>query len=296
MNSQLAWDDLRLFLAVAENGSLSAAARQLRLGQPTLSRRIGELEAAVGETLFVRENHGTRLTPLGEKLLPAVQQMAEWARAAEAVLEQDGRRPEGRVRVTAPPGIAFEFLAPLAAEIRQTHPRLQLDVLSSIDMLNLSRGEADIALRSLRPQDPDLVVVDLLRVPMRVYASAAYAARLPAQPRVEQLDWIAFAAPYADLSVNRELARRIPDFRPVFASDDFNVQVAACKAGVGAMVLAHAPHPHSVLQGLVALPIDLGGAEGELVLVCHKRHRHLPKVEAVLTHLQRGFAAVRAAL
>lgn len=79
----LRWDDLKLFLAVHEQGSLSGAARILKLGQPTLSRRIAELEEAVGEPLFDRQNHGATLTVAGQKLLPAAQSMAEWANEAE---------------------------------------------------------------------------------------------------------------------------------------------------------------------------------------------------------------------
>jgi DNA-binding transcriptional LysR family regulator len=78
----LRWDDLQLFLTVYEQGSLSGAARVLQLGQPTLSRRISELEQNVGEPLFVRQSQGMLLTAAGLKLLPAVQRMAEWATEA----------------------------------------------------------------------------------------------------------------------------------------------------------------------------------------------------------------------
>ena len=86
---QLRWDDLHLFLTVCEQGSLSAAARLLQLGQPTLSRRIGELEQSVGEPLFVRQSQGMRLTAAGLKLLPAAQRMAEWACAAAVAIDGD---------------------------------------------------------------------------------------------------------------------------------------------------------------------------------------------------------------
>ncbi len=86
---QLKWDDLRLFLAVCDEGSLSAAARIMGLGQATLSRRIAEMEAQVGEPLFVRQSQGVVLTDMGRQLLPSVQRMAEWATQATHSLTTD---------------------------------------------------------------------------------------------------------------------------------------------------------------------------------------------------------------
>lgn len=86
----LRWDDLKLFLAVHEQGSLSGAARTLKLGQPTLSRRIAELEEAVGEALFDRKKQGASLTAAGQKLLPATQSMAEWANEAALSIKKQG--------------------------------------------------------------------------------------------------------------------------------------------------------------------------------------------------------------
>ncbi|MDH4216564.1 MAG: LysR family transcriptional regulator, partial [Gallionella sp.] len=91
----LRWDDIKLFLAVHEQGSMSGAARLLKLGQPTLSRRIAELEAAVGEALFDRQSHGASLTTAGKRLLPAAQSMAEWATEAEQGVKKQTYLPEG---------------------------------------------------------------------------------------------------------------------------------------------------------------------------------------------------------
>src|SRR5947199_10683357 len=98
------WDDWRLFLAVAAAGSMSGAARTLQLGQPTLSRRIGLLEDRLDAPLFARRVDGVTLTPLGERLLPAAQRMAEFAGDATRIIAGGERRPEGVVRIAAPPG------------------------------------------------------------------------------------------------------------------------------------------------------------------------------------------------
>ncbi len=293
----LRWDDVKLFLAVHEHGSLSAAARVLKLGQPTLSRRIAELEEAVGEALFDRQSHGASLTGAGYKLLPAAQHMAEWANEAELSVKKQTYLPEGKVRIAAPPGIAYEIVAPLAAQIRQQYPQIQIEVLSGVETLNLSRGEADLSLRTEKPVDADLVCVDEVSSSVRVYTTKTYAAKLPAKYVIADLDWICWAAPYEGLQTNLELNSLIPDFKPAFTSDDFIVQIAACKAGVGALMLPRAFLHYENLRELQDLNIDLGAnAVGSLFLVCHKRHRNLPKVQLVIDFIAQEFASLRLSL
>lgn len=290
----LRWDDLKLFLAVHEQGSLSGAARVLKLGQPTLSRRMAELEAAVGEALFDRQSHGASLTAAGLKLLPAAQAMAEWASEAELSIKKQTYLPEGKVRIAAPPGIAYEVVVPLAARIRQHYPQIQIEVLSGVEILNLGRGEADLSLRTEKPTDADLVCVDEIASIMRVYTSQAYAAKLPPNPGLADLDWICWAAPYDELRSNQELSAVIPNFKPAFTSDDYIVQIAACKAGIGAMILPQVLHHHAGLNELHELDIELGpDAVGYLYVVCHKRHRHLPKVQLVMDYISREFDSLR---
>ncbi len=293
----LNWEDLRLFLAVAETGSLSAAARQLRLGQPTLSRRIAELEAQVGASLFVRLAQGCKLTEAGERLLPSAQRMAEWANEADACIEIPLlNRISGKVKIAAPPGIAFEVVAPLAADIRAQYPDLHIEALSGVQVLNLARGEADISLRTTRPNDPDLLCLAEVICPMAIFASKDYAAKFSNATTLAELDWICWAPPYEHLFVNQALQAHIPQFVPAFTSDDFNVQVAACHAGVGVMVLAKALHRNSLLKELVELPIGLGAqAQGELFLVVHKRQHPLPRVQCVINFLINEFAQLNQA-
>lgn len=291
------WDDLRLFLAVAEQGSFSAAARLLTLGQATLSRRMAEFEATLGEPVFERSTQGAQLTPLGRKLLPSAQAMAEWA--AEAQVQHSGSRHasamQGKVRVAAPPSIAYDFLAPMAADIRKAHPGLQIDVLSSVKLLNLSRGEADIALRTFAPQDPDLLCLDSISAPIKAYASHGYAQSLPARYEAKDLDWICWAAPYDEVQINQELRALIPNFKAAFTSDDHNVQFAACRAGVGALLMAHVQHRYTQLGQLCQLPLDFGPrAVGQLHMVCHKRTAELSPVVAVRAFISAEFAYMRA--
>ena len=294
MNKDLNWQDLKLFLTVAETGSFSAAARELKLGQPTLSRRIAELEEQLGQPLFIRQSQGCELTPLGNKLLPAAQQMAQWS--AEVVTEvQSPQTISGCVRITAPPAIAFALLTPFAAELANIYPDIQLEVLSDISTLNLARGEADISLRTQYPQDNDLICLSSFKGDMRVYVSEKHLANqkpaVDAQGRwdIQQLKWICWPDKYDYLQVNQVLKRVIPDFKPAFTSNDYNVQLAACCAGVGAMVLPEGFDRNGIVSGLMALPIDLSAyGKGELYLVAHKRQRHLPRIVKIIEQLE-GF-------
>jgi DNA-binding transcriptional LysR family regulator len=290
----LRWDDLKLFLTVYEQGSLSGAARLLKLGQPTLSRRIAELEEAVGEVLFDRQSFGVSLTATGQKLLPAAQSMAEWANEANLRVKKQTFLPEGKVRIAAPPGIAYGLITPLATKIRQQYPQIQIEALSGVETLNLSRGEADLSLRTEKPKDADLLCVDEISSAIRVFTSQSYAERHSSYSNLADLDWICWAAPYDELLTNQALKALIPNLKPAFTSDDYIVQIAACKAGVGAMLLPALLRQYQSFRELQEWNIDLGSdAVGSLYLVCHKRHHQLPKVQLVMNFIAEEFARLR---
>jgi DNA-binding transcriptional LysR family regulator len=209
--------------------------------------------------------------------------MAEWAgEVARAAAQGEACGPRGVVRVTAPPGFAFDFVAPFARVVRDTYPDLRLEVLSAVRVLDLARGEADLALRMRPSVSSDLVVVSSLAVPARVVASKAYAAKLPKKPRLDQLDWIAWAPPFEDVSPNPELAAMIPDFRPAFTSDNYLVQWRACEAGLGAMLDGRIEHRFRLPSSIVTLDVELGeGAGSSLHLVCAKSALAVPRVRVV---------------
>jgi DNA-binding transcriptional LysR family regulator len=285
------WDDLRLFLCVAEQGSFSAAARKLKLGQPTLSRRIAELEALLGAPLFTRASQGVSLTSLGLRLLPSAQHMAEWA--AEATLQQ-GQSMQGTVRIAAPPVAAYGFVAPMVADIRRAHPGLHIELLSGVRVLNLARGEADISLRTIAPQDPDLICLDQIGAPIKAYASEAYLQSLPANYTAKDLDWICWAPPYDEVRSNKTLHALIPGFKPAFTSDDYNVQFAACRSGAGVMLMPAAQHRYSQMHSLRALPLHIDPSfVGHIYMVCHKRTAELSSVMAVQRFISAEFAYMR---
>jgi DNA-binding transcriptional LysR family regulator len=283
----ISWDDWRLFLAVADGGSMSKAARALRLGQPTVSRRMGLLEEQLDGPLFIRKADGIALTPLAEQLLPTARRMAEWATDAQRIVAGGQRRPEGRIRIAAPPGVAFDFLAPLAGVLRRRAPGLRLEILADVQYVSLARGDADLALRMRAPTEHDLVGLASVQVQAAPFVSKAYARRLPRKPSLADIDWIAWAPPHENTPPNPQLAAVLGEaFRPVFTSNDFLVQLAAVEAGVGAMVLGRRYHKLSRIDELVELPIDLGpAARSTFHLVVAKRMVDVPRIRALVDAL-----------
>lgn len=289
----LPWDDVQLFLAIAETGSLSRAAKRLRVGQPTMSRRLADLEYRLGYALFDRQVAGVSLTSAGERLVEPAKKMAEWAgEVARAAGQGESGGPRGVVRVTAPPGVAFDFVAPFAKVVRDKYPDLRVQVLSAVQVLDLARGEADLALR-LRPSvSRDLMVLGSLTVENAVVASKSYAAKLPKKPRLQDLDWIAWAPPFEDVTPNPELAAIIPDFRPVFTSDNYLVQWRACEAGIGAMLAGRERHRFSLPSTIVPLDIELGAHKTSSIhLVCAKSALAVPRVRVVAELIAEEFSA-----
>lgn len=281
------WEEVQLFLAIAEARSVTAAAGRLRITQPTASRRLSRLESVLGERLFIRSVEGVTPTPYAERMLEPARRMAEWAGEVARAAEHVETSPRGVVRITAPPGIAFELLAPFAAWLRGVLPDVTLEVVSSVQYVDLVRREADLALRieGTRGQKELITIASLLHG-VGVFGSPAYARSLPKKPKLKDVAWIGWAPPLEHISPNPELARLIPGFRPVFASDDFLVQLRAAEAGIGAIFLGRARHRFWA-SSLVELDVDVGKIERTLHLVCARSALDIPRVRAVADLLVR---------
>jgi DNA-binding transcriptional LysR family regulator len=289
------WDDVRIFLAVAEAGSISGAARQLRLGQPTISRRLAEMESRLGSRLFVRAVGGATLTATGERMLLPTKKMAEWAGEVARAAESLDAVPQGLVRITATPYTCFDFVAPFAAWVSSRHASLRIEVLSTTRFLDMARGEADLAVRLRRPQGKDFEVLVEAEYENAAWVSSALAKRLPKNPRPREVPWVGWAPPFEDLPPQPLLESMIPGFAPAFTSDNFLVNLAAAEAGAGAIVLPRVTHRFSRGRGLVPLNLDLGAARhGMVCLVCAKSALEIPRVRLVADLLREQLASIRA--
>jgi DNA-binding transcriptional LysR family regulator len=288
------WGDLQLFLAVAESGSLSAAAKVLAVTQPTVSRRLAELERLLAEPLFSRSVEGVALTAFGERMLAPAKRMAESAGEVERAASETEVTPKGTVRVTAPPGVAYQLVAPLAAHLRQVLPDVTLEVMATVRYVDLVRREADLALRAESLDRPsrqrDLVCLASHQHAVAAFATRAYLERLPRPCRMSDVGWIGWAPPLEHLPPNPQLAARIPGFRPVFASDDFIVQIRAAEAGVGAIVLGSLLGRFALPTSLVQVPVSLGKLTSSLHLVAARGSLVVPRIKAVAEVIARELA------
>lgn len=168
------WNRARAFLVTAEEGSLSAAARALGLAQPTLGRQVEALEAELGVALFERTGRGLRLTPAGHELLAHARIMGEGARALSLAAWGQSEALEGEVAISASDAYASYLLPPILERLHAAEPRIRIEVVVSNDLSDLSRREADIAVRNVRPTEPELIARKIRDAAARLYAAPRY--------------------------------------------------------------------------------------------------------------------------
>ncbi|MEP3278726.1 MAG: LysR family transcriptional regulator [Stappiaceae bacterium] len=168
------WNQVRAFLATAEEGSFSAAARALGQTQPTLGRQVAGLEEDLGVTLFERVGRGLTLTPAGLELLDHVRAMGDAAARLSLAASGQSQSVEGCVRITAVDLMAAYTLPPVFKRLQAIAPRLEIDVVASNDIRDILRREADIAVRHVRPDQPELIARLVQEAEGYFYASTAY--------------------------------------------------------------------------------------------------------------------------
>ncbi|WP_342076892.1 LysR family transcriptional regulator [Yoonia sp. SS1-5] len=168
------WNHIRAFLATVEQGSLSGAARVLRQTQPTLSRQISMLEDALQLTLFERGTRVMQLTDAGSELLAHVRGMADAATQVSRVAAGQSQSVEGIVRITSSDAMAAYALPRCLISLRRTHPGISIELVPSNEVSDLTRRDADIAIRHVRPAQPDLVARRIADIEISLFASAQY--------------------------------------------------------------------------------------------------------------------------
>lgn len=171
------WDDVRFFLAVTRTGSLSGAARALRVGHVTVGRRIAALERRLAVKLLSRTPEGFSATAAGLAILKQCSAMESAALDLERAAAGRDTHDAGTVRVTTTEALAHVVLAPAIAAVRKAHPQLQVDLAAGVRTLDITRREADLAIRFGRPSAPELVCRKLGDVAFSLYASRRYLAR-----------------------------------------------------------------------------------------------------------------------
>jgi DNA-binding transcriptional LysR family regulator len=296
------WDLARYFLAVARSGSALTAARELKQSQPTVARRIAALEAAIGLRLFERRQAGYQLTEEGRALLPLAEQMGVAARAFSDGAGATSRRLAGTVRLTCNEILAEHYLAPMLIEFRTNYPDIRVDVLATSELVDLSRGEADVALRAVGPRSDvgsgaGLVGRKVASVPWVVFASTDY---VTARGRPSSLDELAGHSLIGGeesldpADPRRWLELAAPGATVAARTNTLPSHITSIRAGLGLGVapagfLERDPR----LSACFTLPPEL---DGQLWLVTHEQVRNLPRVRALMDFLAAYIGARRSLL
>lgn len=278
----LDWEDVRVFLALARHGSLSAAARALFVNHATVSRRIQSLEAALGERLVERRPDGYVLTPAGTRALATANDME----TAAAVLARGGAddTPKGIVRINAPPSLSQSFLIPRLATLAAQHDHLDIDIATDFRAVSLDRRETDIAIRFGRPEDGDVIARPLVTMGFGFYASPDWRKRLEdgAKPI-----FIGFDEANAHLPEAVWLTRHFPRARVALRASSQIGQAAAAKAGAGLALL-----PHFIGRNDPALhlcPLECTFSSRNIWLITRRQDRKNVAIRAVTDFLVRIF-------
>jgi len=281
----MAWDDVRLFLALVRSRTVAEAARSLAMDPSTVSRRLASLEETLAATLFVRTREGITPTQAAEDLLPAAETVEQGvARFATAV---DGleREVSGLVRMTCPPDVSDVVVAPVLHTLLARHPALRIALDADESLLDLTRREADIALRTVRPTRGDLVMMKVATTTWVAAATPELVRTLGVLDAWKDAPWIGWGERHAGIHVARWLADHAPDVDPVLRSDRLSTQIASVKTGVGIALIPSKSLGH---YGLV--PVEIGDAlrpstsqwpTDELYLVTHQAVREVPRVRVV---------------
>ena len=292
------WDDLRVFMAVAEHGTLSAAARTLKLSQPTVGRRLAAFEARVGTRLFDRLPEGLMPTAEGSALLPHAREMARAAEAAERQKAAFAEAGRGEVRISATE-VTAGFLAARLARLRASLPGIDIELAVTHVAANLSRREADLAIRVCQPDYGALISRKLGDLGFAIYAARSYLRdRGPLNSDLETLlrdqDWVTWDEehqymPGAEWLTQRRGARPAP-----LRITNVLAKVMAVRQGAG-LALLSCPAGDAE-PDLVRLTPPIAELVTPLFLIVHPQLRRSPQVRATMDALITLYREDRAAL
>lgn len=272
------WDDLAVFLAAYRERHLGRAGRRLGVDPSTVSRRIAALEEALGGALFVRTPDGMLPTDAAEALLPAAERAEAAVHEIDAVAASRSAAIEGTVRVAMTEGTAHYLVARELPGLLTAHPGLGIEIVASIGLADLSRREADLALRFVRPTRGDLFARRLRSDRYGVFGHRDYVAAHRDLP-LDALDWVTWGEPWEGIAEARWY-REVVGVTPRLRANAVTVLWEAVRAGLGvglatAMVTHFAPELDEVPT---PQPIAL---RAETWLVGHAALRDVPRVRLV---------------
>lgn len=273
------WEDLRHFLAVAQTGTLSGAARVLKVDHATVSRRLAALESSLQTRLVDRLPRACRLTATGQHIFKLAAQMEADAFAIDRAIRAEQSPLVGTVTLSVPPVLVSNFLVKQLRTFHQRHPGLKLSLSGQAQSVSLSRREADLAIRLVRPKEPNSVVRKLGTMVFGLYGSRDYEHLL----RPSAWEFIAYDESLNDIPQQQWLHRIAGERRIVSEINDITGHYAAARAGVG---IAGLPcFLGDADEELQRLAFDGEGFAREIWLVVHRDLQHSPPIRVVMDFL-----------
>jgi DNA-binding transcriptional LysR family regulator len=285
------WNQVRAFLATAEEGSLSAAARALGLTQPTLGRQVTGLEERLGVTLFERAGRGLLLTQSGRDLLDHVRAMGEAATRVALVAAGRAEGIAGRVCISASDATAAYVLPDLMVELADLAPEIEIEILSTNSLSDLLRREADIAIRHVRPEEPDLVARLIRERPANLYAAPTFLRRYGRPKTMEDLRDLPFIGMASPERMAAELKRmgiaiEAKNFRVHSESTVAGWEMVRRGLGIGIMaedIARHTGGVERIVPSFPPIPVQLW-------LTTHREIHNSKRIRLVFDFLAEALA------
>lgn len=279
---RLDWNDLRYLLAVAEHGSLSGAARALAVNHSTVLRRIARFEDQLAVRLFERLPTGYALTAAGEALANSARQISETVLSVERRIIGQDLRLSGHVRVATTDTLALFILPALVARFRAAHPEVQLELAAGNLQADLTRRDADVAVRPTRRPPDTLIGRKVCRIAYAPYASRSYLEQHRARSALPKHIWVAPDESMASSAVGSYMQRQLADAAVSFRANSLALLAKAAEAGLGAAIL---PCYLGESVGLTRFRDPLEEVTTDLWLLSHADLRKTARVRALVDFL-----------
>jgi DNA-binding transcriptional LysR family regulator len=272
------WSDLRIFLAIAREGTLGGAARKLGLTQPTMGRRLRALEAAVGHTLFQRTADGFVLTDEGDAVLGHAERMEEEALALQRQLAGQEHQLNGLLRISSSDWFGTRILTPVLAEFGRCYPKVVVELLTDTRLYSLPRREADVVFRIRHFDEPEVVSRRLMHIAYALYGPAK--GEPPRLGDGSGVRVVTMDTAFAEIPDALWLRRVLPQAEVAFRSNNREVQAQLCAQGAGFAVL---PRPlGDATPGIVAFDIGEPPPGRDTFIGYHRDLRRLARLRALL--------------
>src|SRR5579871_1277263 len=293
MHSTMDWDDLRLVYAVANEGTLSGAARRLGITHSTVFRRLGTIEQQMGVRLFERFRDGYAPTPAGEATAALAARITDDVLSLERKISGQDLRPSGTVRITTTDTVSTILIRHLPA-LRASHADIGIELAVSNTMANLTRREADIAIRPTADPPEMLVGRRIAEIAHAIYGSPAYLSRHSGTSLPDH-DWIGLDDTLAGTVIGRWMHENVPGARVVCRVDALPALCDAARAGLGLAVLPC--YLGDTAHGLRrAVPKTLPEPRSALWLLTHGDLKRTARIRAVMDFLAAAFGSEHALL